>query len=248
MSFSADLINAIRTANKVAILTGAGVSAESGVPTFREAQTGLWAEYRPEELATSQAFYNNPQRVWDWYQWRRDLIGKVEPNPGHYALAKMEQSLEAGQASFTLITQNVDGLHEQAGSQNVIELHGNIQRTKCYDCEAIVSAWDPADKPVPHCPNCNGLLRPDVVWFGEPLPLDAINQAYEISQSCDLFFSIGTSALIQPAASLPLLASEAKAILVEINPNETPVSVHADFVLRGPSGEILPELLYTAWG
>lgn len=248
MNFPAELIDLLRTTERVVALTGAGASSESGVPTFREAQTGLWSKYRPEDLATPQAFHKNPQRVWEWYQWRRGIIAEVKPNAGHYALAEMEQNIQSRNAQFTLITQNVDGLHRKAGSQNIIEIHGNIQLTKCDDCLEPVTEWEETESSPPHCPDCGGLLRPDVVWFGEPLPLDALHAAVALSQECDLFLSIGTSALVQPAASLPVYAIQANATVVEINPNPTPISNHLTYSFQGLSGEILPALLKEAWG
>lgn len=233
------LIETLRTARHVAVLTGAGVSAESGLATFREAQTGLWAQYNPEELATPQAFRRNPRLVWEWYTWRRELVAQAKPNPGHLALAELEQRV----ANFTLITQNVDGLHQRAGSQNVIELHGNINRTKCFDEGEIVESWPETDEVPPCCPRCGGYLRPDVVWFGETLPSGALEAAFEAAASCDVFLSIGTSALVQPAASLPVAALKNGATVVEINPDTTMLSSRMTYVLRGPSGQILPELL-----
>lgn len=241
--FSHELIEALQTANHVAILTGAGVSAESGVPTFREAQTGLWAQYDPQELATPQAFFRNPKLVWEWYVWRRELVSKAEPNPGHVALAELENKVP----KFTLITQNVDGLHERAGSKNIIELHGNIMRTKCFDNGRLIQAWPETDEVPPRCPHCGGMLRPDVVWFGESLPYDALETAVSSAQSCDIFFSIGTSSLVQPAASLPIEAIQAGAITVEINPQATPLTSHVDYALTGGAGGILPALIMTAF-
>lgn len=237
------LIQALKNANHVAVLTGAGISAESGVPTFREAQTGLWAQYDPQELATPQAFYRNPKLVWEWYAWRRELVAKAEPNPGHLALAELETLVP----QFTLITQNVDGLHQRAGSQNVIELHGNIMRTKCFDNGRLVTSWPQTNEVPPRCPHCGGLLRPDVVWFGENLPHDALETAVTRAQNCDIFFSIGTSALVQPAASLPLEAIQAGTITVEINPQPTPLTPYATFALTGNAGSLLPTLIKTAF-
>lgn len=169
---------------------------------------------------------------------------EVQPNPGHFALAEMERRLP----EFTLITQNVDGLHRLAGSQKVIELHGSIQRVKCFDCGNGCESWDESGEAPPHCPLCGGLLRPDVVWFGEMLPKEAIEAAFEASQKVGVFFSIGTSGLVQPAASLPLTALQEGAVLVEINPEETPLTRYASFVLRGLSGAVLPELVRAVWG
>ena len=241
--FPHKLLGALRTANHVAVLTGAGISAESGVPTFREAQTGLWAQYDPQELATPQAFYRNPKLVWEWYAWRRELVSKAEPNPGHLALVALESKVP----KLTLITQNVDGLHQRAGSRAIIELHGNIMRTKCFDNGRLVQSWPPTDEVPPRCPHCGGLLRPDVVWFGESLPHDALETAVSSAQSCDIFFSIGTSALVQPAASLPIEAIQAGAVTVEINPQPTPLTSHIDYALKGGAGSILPALLAAAF-
>ncbi len=241
------LVKALRDAHHVVALTGAGISAESGVPTFREAQTGLWARYRPEDLATPQAFRNDPRLVWEWYTWRRKLVAQAEPNPGHLALAKMEQH----SSIFTLITQNVDGLHQKAGSGSrspVIELHGNIQRTKCFEDNQPVDQWAEDEHIPPLCPRCGGFLRPDVVWFGEALLADALQAAWEAAQSCEIFFSIGTSGLVEPAASLPYLALQCGASVVEINPNETPLTRRATYVLKSPSGKALPVLFKAAWG
>ncbi len=225
------------------MLTGAGISAESGVPTFRDAQTGLWARYKAEELASPQAFQDNPQLVWDWYTWRRQLIKQAKPNPGHTALVLLETHLAEKSGEFVLITQNVDGLHQLAGSQQVIELHGNILRTKCFEENVPVERWEDLGDIPPRCPSCGGLLRPDVVWFGESLPPLALLRARRIAQRCDVFLSIGTSTNVEPAASLPYLAIESGATVIEINPNETPLSPYANFVLRGPGGVVLPSLV-----
>jgi NAD-dependent deacetylase len=235
----AELTTILRTAERVTIMTGAGISAESGVPTFRDAQTGLWAKYDPMELATPNAFRRNPKLVWEWYAWRRELIANTRPNAGHMALAQLEQQIP----NLTLITQNIDGLHRAAGSANPIELHGNITRTKCFEDGRIISRWPETTDVPPRCPECGGYLRPDVVWFTETLPPDALSQAIHASQNCDLFFSIGTSALVQPAASLAHEARQSGAALVEINLEPTPLTRYADFALHGPAGTILPALL-----
>ncbi len=234
-----ELIQKIYEADHVAVLTGAGISAESGVPTFREAQTGLWARYDPQELATPQAFQRNPKLVWEWYTWRRELISQAEPNPGHLALAEVATMVPR----FTLITQNIDGLHQRAGSQNVITLHGNLMETKCFANEHPVEDWPESDEVPPHCPICDSLLRPNVVWFGENLPADALQTAVHAAESCDLFLSIGTSALVHPAASLPLIALENDATIVEVNPQSTPLTRWMDFVLTGAAGKLLPRLV-----
>ncbi len=224
-------------------LTGAGVSQESGLRTFRDAQTGLWSQYKPEELASPQAFARDPKLIWDWYAWRREAVKGVRPNPGHYALVEMEKRA----LGFTLITQNVDGLHRMAGNQNVLELHGNIHRVRCADCYRVAETWEEDTDSVPHCKECGGLLRPDVVWFGEALPRDQLEAAVEAARSCDVFFSIGTSGVVQPAASLAFAARNRGAIVVEVNAEPTPLTPKANFVLHGKSGEILPELVKAVW-
>ena len=241
-AFHPDLLNALRRAGRVAVLTGAGVSAESGVPTFRDAQTGLWENFKPEELATPEAFRQNPKLVWEWYAWRREKVRSVQPNAGHKALALMAKRY----AEFTLVTQNVDGLHQRAGSSGVIELHGNITRTKCFNEDIIVPEWSHTGEVPPRCPQCKGHLRPDVVWFGESLPEAAINEAMRASSACELFLSVGTSSVVYPAAMLPEIALRTGATVVEINPDETPLTAEATFSLRGPSGIVLPDLLRAA--
>ena len=236
---SKDLIAILDRAQHVVFLTGAGTSAESGVPTFRDAQTGLWAKYEPTELATPEAFQANPKLVWDWYQWRREKVLAVEPNPGHQALVQLEKRLPKS----TLITQNVDGLHQQAGSSNVIELHGNILRAKCFKHSHIAETYpEVVEDEHPICMDCGSLLRPDVVWFNESLPESAIQAAEQASRQCDVFFSIGTSSVVYPAAALAFNAAQAGATVVEVNPNPTPLSEVANFVINEPSGEALPEI------
>jgi NAD-dependent deacetylase len=240
---SRDLIEALRQAERVVALTGSGISAESGVPTFREAQTGLWARYDPQRLATPEAFDRDPHLVWEWYEWRRNLVSEALPNPGHRALAELERRVP----EFSLITQNVDGLHQRAGSRDVVELHGNILRSRCSREGVIVEPEDRDDAVPPRCPRCGALLRPDVVWFGEMLPAGALEAASEAARGCELFLSVGTSSLVYPAAALGYVALESGATLVEINAGETPLSRQADHVLRGRAGELLPELLRRAF-
>ncbi len=240
--FHPELTSLLRRAHRVVVLTGAGISAESGVPTFRDAQTGLWENFKPEDLATPEAFRRNPKLVWEWYAWRREKVRSVQPNAGHKALAAMAKRYP----EFALITQNVDGLHQRAGSAGVIELHGNITRTKCFDENIVVPEWTHTGEVPPRCPQCKGLLRPDVVWFGEELPESAINEAMRVSSACDLFLSIGTSSVVYPAAMLPEIALRIGAPVVEINPDATPLTPKATFSLRGPSGVVLPELLRAA--
>lgn len=238
-----NLITLLRSARHIAVLTGAGVSAESGIPTFREAQTGLWAQYDPRELATPQAFVKNPRLVWEWYAWRRDLVSKTKPNAGHFALVEMARRV----ARFTLITQNVDGLHQLAGSADVIELHGNLHRTKCFREEIVIDNWVDTGEVPPRCPRCGDRLRPDVVWFGEPLPAPAYRAASEAATTCDVFFSIGTSGVVEPAASLARVAIQHGAKVIEINPVATPLTSMMTFALQAASGKVLPALLRAAW-
>ena len=233
-----ELARLLRDAGRVTVLTGSGVSAESGVPTFREAQTGLWGRFNPQQLATPEAFDRDPRLVWEWYAWRRSLVSEAEPNPAHRALAELEGMVP----ELTLVTQNVDGLHQRAGSRSVVELHGNILRSKCSWEGVIVEPGDHDESVPPLCPGCGAYLRPDVVWFGEMLPAAAMEAASEAATRCDVFLSVGTSSLVYPAAALPFEALENGALVVEVNPGETPLSRHADHVLRGRAGELLPEL------
>lgn len=232
------LAQALTSAEHLVALTGSGVSAESGIPTFREAQTGLWRQYDPHQLATPQAFASNPRLVWEWYAWRRQLIAGAQPNPGHVALAWLQEMLPR----FTLITQNVDGLHQMAGNHDVLELHGNIRRIICSAERTIIATWTEALELPPRCPNCGAPLRPDVVWFGESLPAGALEAAGTACAGCDLFFSIGTSAIVEPAASLAHVARENGALIVEINLEPTPLTPYADYSLLGSAGSVLPAL------
>lgn len=238
-----NLIDALRRAQHIAVLTGAGVSAESGVPTFRDAQSGLWSKFDPMELATREAFERNPKLVWEWYAHRRELVAHAQPNAGHYALVELEKRVPR----FSLITQNIDGLHQRAHSRNVIELHGNIHATKCFREDMRVSNWFPTDEIPPRCPRCGAYLRPDVVWFGEMLPRRALDLAFLAAQNCSVFFSIGTSGVVEPAASLAYDALRQGAIVIEVNPDETPLSSSATFHLRAPSGLVLPRVVEYAW-
>jgi len=243
MTIPQSLVGAIAAARTVAVLTGAGISAESGVPTFRDAQTGLWAQFDPQKLATPDAFHRNPKLVWDWYAWRRKLVSRAEPNAGHRALAILEGRV----SDFVLITQNVDGLHRRAGSRNVVELHGNIGRVKCSRENTVVEHWTEVGDEVPRCAGCGALLRPDVVWFEETLPADALRAAEDAARRCQIMLVVGTSAEVYPAAALPDYAKSAGATIVEINPNPTPLSDAADYVLRAPAAVVLPALVAAAW-
>lgn len=231
----------LQAARHIAVLTGAGVSAESGVPTFRDAQTGLWARFRPEDLATEQAFRDHPQRVWDWYAERRERLRGVQPNAGHYALAAFARGHPG---RVTLITQNVDGLHQQAGSEGVLCLHGSIADNRWLDrprpcCDLEHAA---PGRP-PRCPGCRNLVRPGVVWFGEDLPLPALAAAQQAVQGCDVMLVVGTAGAVYPAAGLAHRARQAGARVVVLNtaPSELDDIAHA--VLRGPSAQLLPVLL-----
>jgi NAD-dependent deacetylase len=225
-------------ADRVAVLTGAGISAESGVPTFRGAD-GLWRNRRATELATPQAFAADPELVWAFYNWRRDLIGRVSFNPGHRALVDLEERVP----DFTLITQNVDGLHLLAGSRNLLEIHGNLWKVRCTGCGRVHLDRSPDMGTLPTCAECGRLLRPHVVWFGESLDADLLGRAVEAVRSCRLMLVIGTSAVVQPAASLALEAKAAGARVAEINLEPTPQSSSMDYVLQGKAGEILPRLV-----
>lgn len=236
--FTETLIQRLKRAQRVAVLTGAGISAESGVPTFRGAD-GLWQKFKPEELANFDAFMKNPQLVWEWYQFRRKLIAEVKPNAGHFALVELEQFFP----EFTLITQNVDNLHQLAGSQNVCELHGNIMRNRCVDCNKIIRDLEPEAAPVLLRCECGGMIRPDVVWFGEMLPERALQTAFDAARQVDVFLTVGTSAQVQPAASLPVEARRGGAWVVEINLERTVISNFVSETILGSSGAILPQLL-----
>jgi len=241
--FAPALVDALRNARTIAVLTGAGVSAESGVPTFRDALTGLWAKFDPHELATPQAFERNPKLVWDWYAERRALLAGVAPNPAHYALAALERSVP----DFLVATQNVDGLHQRAGSTKLVELHGNLARVQCSRGCGIVRRWDePLAAEPPRCPACAAFLRPDVVWFYENLPDAALQEAEAAARRCDVLLVIGTSAEVYPAALLPEHAQGHGARVVEVNPHATALSPLADDVLRGPAGIVLPALVKAA--
>jgi NAD-dependent deacetylase len=223
--------------DSIAVLTGAGISAESGVPTFR-GEDGLWQQYRAEELATPGAFRRNPTLVWEWYDWRRSLIASCEPNAAHYTLSEIENHCR----DFTLITQNVDGLHQRAGSMKVVQLHGNIWQVRC---TAEHTIFENHDVPLPEIPptcSCGALLRPHVVWFGESLEPEILSAAYRRVESCQLMLVIGTSAVVQPAASLPAIAKDRGAYLIEINIERTPLSPWADEVILGSAAEELPKL------
>jgi NAD-dependent deacetylase len=223
---------------RLTVLSGAGISAESGVPTFR-GEDGLWQGYQATDLATPEAFARDPGLVWAFYHWRRRLLAPLKPNPAHEAMVRLEEKI----SHFTLITQNIDDLHRRAGSRNLIELHGNIWKLRCVDCLAVNRNEDASLPDLPRCSGCGGLLRPHVVWFGEQLQPDILERAITATRSCQTMLVVGTSALVQPAASLALLAKKESARVVEINLEPTPYSHHLDLALQGKAGILLPQLV-----
>jgi NAD-dependent deacetylase len=239
---SSDLIAraaaALRKARHVCVLTGAGISAESGIPTFRDALTGLWSKFRAEELATPEAFERDPGLVWRWYEWRRELVRRAEPNAGHHALVELARRVPR----LTLVTQNVDGLHQRAGSSAVLEYHGNILRDRCTVEQVVVDRAGGDGAGLPRCAGCGGLLRPDVVWFGEAIPRGPMLLAAAAAEDCDVFLSVGTSSLVFPAAGLAETAVARGAVVIEVNPNATDLTPRVHFALQGPAGRILPDL------
>jgi NAD-dependent deacetylase len=245
------LLSALREARRVVVFTGAGVSAESGIPTFRDKQTGFWERFDVAELATPQAFERDPALVWGWYEWRRAAVINARPNPAHQAIAAMAALVP----ELTLITQNVDDLHERAGSRGVVHLHGEILRPYCEKCRQPYAAPNPVPEPTsdgariepPCCKSCKGQVRPGVVWFGESLPQRAWLAACEAARHCDVFLCIGTSSLVQPAASLTDLALAAGGTTIQVNPNATDIDDTVTFVLREPAGMILPKLVAETW-
>lgn len=240
----------LRTAQRVCILTGAGVSAESDIPTFRDKQTGFWAQYSAEDLASPEGFFREPELVWAWYQWRRELVQDKTPNPAHQALAQWQQNNHLANQQLTLITQNVDDLHEQAGS-TVTHLHGHLGRNRCSQCDQPYVAPLTSSKEalcfgvaLLNCDSCGGYIRPDIVWFGESLPMDAWHTAKDAAAHCDVFISIGTSSLVYPAAGLAQLARQNGAKIIEINPNPNIQSdTVIDIILAAKAGIVLPVLL-----
>ena len=244
--FTDTLVERLARARSVAVLTGAGISAESGIATFRD-PGGIWERFKPEELANVRAFLRNPELVQAWYAHRRALVEEAEPNPGHLALAELETMIP----DFTLITQNVDDLHRRAGSRNVVELHGNLTRSYCIDCRRpateadlrMLASGEPA-----RCPACGGYLRPDVVWFGEMLPVEAFERAHEAARRAEVFLSIGTSAVVYPAAEIPLVAREHGAYVAEVNVAPSAIAGDVDEVALGPAGTILPRLAAAVQG
>ena len=232
----------LTAARRVVVFTGAGVSKESGIATFRDPGEGLWAQYDPMELATREAYLRDPAFVWSWYRDRFGKLAEAQPNAGHVALAELERHVP----SVTVVTQNIDGLHRRAGSSDVIELHGRADRLKCLGERHKGFTWDEiagSEEAPPRCPQCGDLIRPDVVWFGESLPHEAITRAFEVARRCDVMLVVGTSGVVQPAASVPLIALQSGAFLIDVNPQPDELSSIAHAFLRGPGGEVLPRLV-----
>lgn len=230
-------VRILKNAKKLFVLTGAGISAESGIPTFR-GKDGLWKNYSATELATPEAFDRNPELVWEWYMWRQNIISKAEPNHGHYALVELENLFD----EFLLLTQNVDSLHQRAGSKSVLELHGNIFRTRCLKCQKIDKIENARIKKLPYC-NCGGLLRPDVVWFGEPIPQGAWQASMEFLRNADVAMICGTSGVVWPAAAIPEIAENYGIKTIEVNLESTPITPIVDVSILGPAGRILPDIV-----
>ncbi|MCA9311529.1 MAG: NAD-dependent deacylase [Phycisphaerales bacterium] len=239
----AEALRAVADAGHIVVLTGAGISAESGIPTFRDAIDGFWSQYDPRDLATPEAFARDPELVTRWYDMRRGMCAAASPNAGHQALVHLQQQVTARGGRFTLLTQNIDGLHQRAGSTEVVELHGSILRWRCATCAA-----HPQDLPMPlpsfpaSCA-CGGHLRPGVVWFGEALPESALEAAVEAAAACDLFMSVGTSAVVYPAAGLIDLANDRGVATMEVNRDPTPLTGRVSWALTGCAGEVLPRLV-----
>ena len=245
VQISNELIKALDNAKHVVVFTGAGVSAESGVSTFRDALSGLWARFDPMQLATPEAFLADPELVWGWYEWRRQLLLKAQPNPAHQAIVKLAEQVP----KLTVITQNVDDLHERAGSREVLHLHGSIFKPRCFTCAmpytltAAPAMTHEQALPPPLCPHCQGMIRPGVVWFGEALPHAEMEAAFTAAEHCDVLLSIGTSGVVQPAAQIPQLALRSGAWVAHINPEPVDCQHPRELSLVGAAGHILPLLL-----
>lgn len=237
MNFESSFLERLTTAKKLVFFTGAGISAESGIETFR-GKDGLWNKLKPEELANFNAFMKNPDMVWEWYQYRRKIVESTNPNPGHYAIAEFERYYDV-----TVVTQNVDNLHQRAGSSIVYELHGSIVRNFCIDCNSFYNDIKLSDNKVPKCEKCGGFIRPDVVWFGENLRGDAFPKGEKAAAESDICFVVGTSAVVYPAAYIPQTAKQNGAFVIEINIEDTELTGNCDYSIFGKSGEILPKIL-----
>jgi NAD-dependent deacetylase len=246
------LAEQLKNAQHLTILTGAGISAESGIPTFRDAMTGLWENYSAEKLASEKGFHQNPALVWGWYEWRRHKVLQTKSNAGHEIIAKLATQLP----KVTLITQNVDDLHERAGSRNVLHLHGSIQTARCIECghpykhpetSEMVEFPESRIEP-PECEKCGEWIRPNVVWFGEALPVKALRDAEQAAEECDLMLIVGTSGLVYPAANLPMVAIRRNITTIQVNPTETDLDAKVTFDLNGKAGVVLPQLYKMAFG
>ncbi|MFG3709026.1 NAD-dependent deacetylase [Micromonospora sp. NPDC047670] len=244
------------SARRVVVLTGAGISAESGVPTFRDGLTGLWARFDPQQLATAEAFHADPDLVWGWYEWRRARVSRAEPNPGHLAIATIQTRVPGS----AVITQNVDDLHERAGARPVIHLHGSLFAPRCVAAAAHPAAVEETTDdelaqpdegrrmPPPRCASCAAPVRPGVVWFGEALPEEALTAAVGAAAACDVLLAVGTSGVVYPAAEIPGIAARSGATVVQVNPQPTPLDQVCAVNLRGTAAQVLPALVTAAWG
>ncbi len=238
LEFDQPLINRLKDAEKIVVFTGAGISAESGIPTFR-GKDGIWNKLKPEELANFDAFLRNPDMVWEWYQYRRKIVSESKPNPAHIAIVELERYYDV-----KVVTQNVDNLHGRAGSNTIYELHGNIERNFCIECSTFYTSKDfEFEGKIPKCTKCGGLVRPDVVWFGEMLPQQVFADAEAAAEECDICFIIGTSAVVYPAANIPIYAKRMGAYLIEVNINQTEISNYCDLSLIGKAGEIMTHFI-----
>ncbi len=238
MQFKPEFIDKLRSAKRIVFFTGAGISAESGIPIFR-GKDGIWNKMKPEELTNFAAFMRNPDLVWQWYQHRRDIVNKAQPNTGHIAIAEFENFFDV-----SVVTQNIDNLHRRAGSKNIFELHGNIERNFCINCHTFYNSLEiELSNSAPKCSKCGGLVRPDVVWFGEMLPQDEFSEGEKAAEWSDICFVVGTSAVVYPAAYIPITAKQAGSYIVEINLEPTEMSRFADYSILGKSGDILPTIL-----
>jgi NAD-dependent deacetylase len=233
-----NFISRLLESESIVFFTGAGISAESGIPTFR-GKDGIWNKLKPEELANFDAFLRNPEMVWEWYSHRKKIIHQSEPNPAHMAIAEMQNIFN----EVTVVTQNIDNLHRRAGSKKIYELHGNIERNYCINCKTFYNDELPFKGRIPTCTKCGGLIRPDIVWFGEYLPQDQFHDSAAASKNCDVFFVVGTSAVVYPAASLIYTARENGSYIVEVNIEETEISYLADKSFYGEAGKILPSIV-----
>lgn len=236
MQIDSEFLEKLNNANSIVFFTGAGNSAESGIPTFR-GKDGIWNKLKPEELANFDAFMQNPQMVWEWYNHRKKIIHEARPNSAHNVIAELQEYFDV-----TVITQNIDNLHRRAGSKKIYELHGNIERNFCVNCKTFYNEELDFSSGIPKC-KCGGLIRPDVVWFGEYLPEDQFIGGEKATTKCDVFFVVGTSAVVYPAAGLINIAESSNAVIVEINLDKTALSYLSDFSFYGKAGDILPGIL-----